>query len=196
MIKKYNQFNEHILGTLTKLSTLPIKDKVPKSELILNPVKYLLEVSKDSLGYSVNNLLYEIYEKLKIKNGDISPDNDQRLDISLNDISKTLSYVILGNFTKESLLEIPSEFYHSDFDMKTFLSLTNESNDVREGDEIIMINSNYGIIRGVAHKGMSRSDLIIELDGYDKINGAVFIVKTETYNDFIDDVKYYLKPLE
>jgi len=183
-IKKFKQFNESVDS-----------QNVPKSELILNPLSYLLEISIVSLGNSVDNLLHGIYVDLKIETGDISVDYDQRMDIYIEDISKTLSYLILNNFTKESLLEIPSAFYNSDFDMKTFLSLTNESNDVKEGDEIIMINSVYKIIRGIAHKGLS-GNLIIELEGYNKINDAIFIVKTETYNDFIDDAKYYLKPLE
>jgi hypothetical protein len=176
MIKKWS---EYIKESIKKLS---------------NTEDDILEYTKNLLNNKIDELFVDIHQEFNTESGDITPDQQFKLDKLIEELSKLITDQVHQNL---DFMKIKS----SEIDIETLKSLDDERNSIKEGDDVIAVyfDGVYEIYRFIVQSIVSRNAgmNIIKLGYKDEkvtksvgyIEDAYLVVTVDTYNDFTSPEK-------
>lgn len=141
---------------------------------------------------SINDIFCKLHKEFRTESGDISPEDNSKLLLAQVEISKIISNQVHYNLGSDI-----SKIISNDIDVESLSRLDNESNDVRIGDDVIMMiyNGGYTIYRGVIEASDNPDNESIGFKIGDKlvdVESAHKVVRVETYNDFCEPNKRIL----
>ncbi len=183
MIKKWNQYIKEDISKRVKDINLVNKHETTKNDIY----KKAIELIDDK----INDIFVELHQDFNTISGDISPDMIFRLKSLQEGIAKIISDQVHSNMG-DDIKKVRS----IDIDLDTIRELTDEREEVKDGDDIIMVifNGGYSIYSGVVkfeplhqpnqsiRKGLYIDGIMIYLDS----NDVYKVIKVETYNDFCE----------
>jgi hypothetical protein len=163
----------------------------------------ILKYTKNLLNDKIEEIFIDIHQKFNTESGDITPDQQFKLDELIEELSKLITSQVHQNLGKD-FMKIKS----NEIDIETLKSLDDERNSIKEGDDVIVVyfdggfsiyrfkvqriritdpatgSVNFSLGYSESTRKEGRSVPILPSVTY-LIEDAYFVITVDTYNDFV-----------
>jgi hypothetical protein len=155
-------------------------------EKLTHTEKDVLEYVKDLLDTEIDTIFIDVHQEFNTSSGDITPDQVMKLKFLKEDIAKLITEQVCSNIELKNLKS-------DKLNLEELSELSDERDEVKEGDEVIAIYTDNNITNVYRFKLENTKPYysdITKLGTYGKgtwydINDADLVVKVDTYNDFV-----------
>jgi len=162
----------------------------------------ILKYTKNLLNDKIEEIFIDIHQKFNTESGDITPDQQFKLDELIEELSKLITSQVHQNLGKD-FMKIKS----NEIDIETLKSLDDERNSIKEGDDVIAVyfDGGFSIYRFKVQR--IRTNPVTEFAQFSLghredtesarkkgrlgnpliylIEDAYFVITVDTYNDFV-----------
>ena len=170
MIKKWS---EYITESFRKLSHT--EDDI---------YKYTLDLLEDR----INDLFVDVHQEFDTESGDITPNQQFELSELQEKIARLISQQVHQNLGKDF-----KKIKSSEIDIDELKELSDERDSVKEGDEVIAVyfDGGFSIYKFITKFLDKYNNELGYRDprSHFKLEDAYFVVKVDTYNDFVSPEK-------